>query len=191
MQDRPLASAEGFSSSTVLPCEDAWASLACFYFVRVYMAEDLISKSSYVAWPKHQFNKFNVSDCYRSRNIVTVLFLAVQSLKLVPRALPCVQDTIVMPSRRLLLVCGTAAALIVAPTARRRSIARRAAEEEDDDPYLSPRSRLAGYVSARRPSFRRDVPMASRRAPYALDATRHAGFERWHGARLLVAAQRY
>ena len=51
-----------------------------------------------------------------------------------------------MPSRRLLLVCGTAAAFVVAPTARRRSSARRAAEDEDDDPYLSPRSRLAGYV---------------------------------------------
>ncbi len=42
----------------------------------------------------------------------------------------------------------SAAAALVPPTThhRRRTSARHAADEEDDDPYLSPRSRLAGYV---------------------------------------------
>ena len=45
--------------------------------------------------------------------------------------------------RVLLLICSAAA--WVAPTSPRRGLTRHAAEE-DDDPYLSPRSRLAGYV---------------------------------------------
>jgi hypothetical protein len=57
---------------------------------------------------------------------------------------------------RLIALLGlmlSAAALVPPTTHRRRRITRHAAEEDDDDPYLSPRSRLAGYVSARRPSF--------------------------------------
>ena len=44
-----------------------------------------------------------------------------------------------------LLLLGSAAAWI-APAFHRRGVMRRASEDEDDDPYLSPRSRLAGYV---------------------------------------------
>ena len=45
----------------------------------------------------------------------------------------------------LMLSLLSAAALLPPTTQRRRTSARHAADE-DDDPYLSPRSRLAGYV---------------------------------------------
>ena len=50
-----------------------------------------------------------------------------------------------MPRRPRVLLLFCSAAAWVAPTHPRRAITRHAAEE-DDDPYLSPRSRLAGYV---------------------------------------------
>ena len=50
-----------------------------------------------------------------------------------------------MPRRPRVLLLFCSAAAWVAPTYPRRGITRHAAEE-DDDPYLSPRSRLAGYV---------------------------------------------
>ena len=40
----------------------------------------------------------------------------------------------------------SAAAALVPPTTHRRRTSARHAADEDDDPYLSPRSRLAGYV---------------------------------------------
>ena len=42
------------------------------------------------------------------------------------------------------------AAALVPPTTHQRRTSARHSVEEDDDPYLSPRSRLAGYVRGRR-----------------------------------------